>query len=130
MPTNKLTNEIIIAAIDGFESQKARIDGQIAELRAMLPGGRTETAATPEAAPRKRKVSAAARRRMAAGQKKRWAAIKGTSESPSSPATPEPAKPKRTLSAAGRANIIAALKKRMAAKKSAAAKTASVAAKK
>ena len=83
MPTNKLTPEIIKAAIVGFEQQKLHIDAQIAELRAMLPGGRTETAATPEAAPPKRKVSAAARRRMALGQQKRWAAIKGTTESPS-----------------------------------------------
>ena len=42
MPTPKLTPEIITAAIAGFEQQKTRIDAQIAELRAMLPGGRTE----------------------------------------------------------------------------------------
>lgn len=120
MPTNKLTPEIIHAAIAGFEQQKHSIDIQIADLKAMLPGSRTEPAATPEAAPTKRKVSAAARRRMALGQQKRWAAIKGTTESPSSPATPEPVKPKRKLSAAGRANIVAALRKRLAAKKAAA----------
>ena len=39
MPTHKLTPEIITAAIEGFEQQKRRIDTQIAELRAMLPGG-------------------------------------------------------------------------------------------
>ena len=76
MPTPKLNAEIIAAAIEGFESQKRRIDTQIGELRAMLSGGRTEGTATPEAPARKRKVSAAARRRMAEGQKKRWAAIK------------------------------------------------------
>ena len=92
MPTHKFTSEIIHAAIEGFEQQKLRIDNQIAELRAMLPGGST-TAATLESAPRKRKISAAARRRMALGQQKRWAAIKGTAKSPSSPATPS--KPKR-----------------------------------
>ena len=54
---------------------------------------------------------------MALGQQKRWAAIKGASESPS--VTPEPVKPKRKLSAAGKANIVAALKKRWAAKKTA-----------
>jgi hypothetical protein len=120
MPTNKLTPEIIHAAIAGFEQQKHAIDIQIGELKAMLPGSRTETAATPETAPPKRKVSAAARRRMALGQQKRWAAIKGTTEPPSRAATPEPVKPKRKLSAAGRANIVAALRKRQAAKKSAA----------
>ena len=33
MPT-KLTPEFITAAIEGFESQKTKIDAQIAELRA------------------------------------------------------------------------------------------------
>ena len=109
----KLTHEIISAAIDGFKAQKTHIDGKIAELRAMLPGGSPETVpSTPEAAPKKRKISAAARRRMALGQKARWAKIKGESE-PSAPvATPEPAKPKRKLSKAGRAAIVAATKKR------------------
>ena len=50
MPTNKLTPEIIHAAIAGFEQQKHSIDIQIADLKAMLPGSRTEPAATPEAA--------------------------------------------------------------------------------
>src|ERR1035441_5210823 len=36
MPTHKLTAEILNAAIEGFESQKRRIDVQIAELRQML----------------------------------------------------------------------------------------------
>jgi len=44
MPT-KLSNEIITAAIEGFESQKAQIDAQIAELRQML-SGRTGTRKT------------------------------------------------------------------------------------
>lgn len=131
MPTNKLTTEIINAAIEGFQQSKLRIDTQIAELRAMLPGGRTEPAATPEAPTgKRRKLSAAVRRRMKEGQQRRWAKIRGESESPSSPATPEPVKPKRTLSAAGKANIVAALRKRLAAKKAAAAKTAPVAVKK
>ena len=41
MPTHKLTPAIINAAILGFEQQKLRIDVQMAELRAMLPGGGT-----------------------------------------------------------------------------------------
>jgi hypothetical protein len=130
MPTPKLTTEIIAAAIEGFESQKRRINDQIAELQAMLPAGPAEqTAATPDAPTRKRKVSAAARRRMALGQKARWAKIRGESESPA-PATPEPAKPKRRLSNAGKAAIVAALKKRWAAKKSESAKSKPAAAKK
>src|ERR1035437_9615383 len=123
MPSPKLTNEIIIAAITGFESQKRRIDGQIADLRALLPGGTADTAATPESPTiKRRKFSAAARRRMKEAQQLRWAKIRGESSVPSSPpATPEPAKPKRKLSKAGKAAIVAALKKRWAAKKAEAA---------
>jgi hypothetical protein len=117
MPTPKLNAEIIAAAIEGFESQKRRIDTQIGELRAMLSGGRTEVTATPEASTQKRKVSAAARRRMAEGQRKRWAAIKAGSKKPESAARPEPPKPKRKMSAAGRRAISEASKRRWALKR-------------
>ncbi|MGA2041692.1 MAG: hypothetical protein ABSH42_20615 [Bryobacteraceae bacterium] len=77
-----LTNEIIAAAIAGFEAQKAKIDAQIAELRETLKGGRTETAAPPEPARRKRKLSAAGRRAIAAAARKRWAAVKAAKPQP------------------------------------------------
>ena len=81
MPTRNLTAEIINAAILGFEEQKRHIDTQIAELRAMLPGGRTEPAATPEAPKgKRRKLSAAARKRIGDAQRKRWAESKKPSE--------------------------------------------------
>jgi len=118
MPVPKLTTEILLAAIDGFQAQKVRIDGQIAELRAMLPGSRVEQAAAPEVpTTKRRKMSAAARKRIGDAQRKRWAESKGNSANPASPVA---AKPKRKLSAAGKAAIIAALKKRWAAKKAAA----------
>jgi hypothetical protein len=115
MSTHKLTPEIINAAIAGFEQQKVRIDSQIADLRAMLNGGRMEPAAAlavPK--PKRRKFSAAARKRMGEAQRKRWAESRGQAESPSETVT---AKPKRKLSAAGKAAIVAAMKKRWAAKK-------------
>src|SRR6516164_2304182 len=91
MPTHKLTPEIIQAAIEGFQQSKLRIDAQIAELRAMLPGGRTEPAVTLEAPTgKRRKISAAARKRMKEGQQRRWAKTRGEAESPSSAVTPEP----------------------------------------
>ena len=121
MPTHKLTPEIITAAILGFEEQKRRIDTQIAELRAMLHGGPTATAATPEGPKdRRRKMSAAARKRIGDAQRKRWAESKKES-APSSPVAP---KTKRRLSAAGKAAIVAALKKRWAAKRAATKKAA------
>jgi hypothetical protein len=112
MPKQNLTPEIIAAAIIGFEQQKLHIDTQIAELRSLLTGGPAEpTAAAPGAPTRKRRVSAAARRKMALGQKARWAKVRGESE----PATPEAPKPKRRISKEGMARIIAATKKRWAA---------------
>src|SRR5450759_12899 len=121
MPTHKLTPEIITAAVEGFEQQKLRIDAQIAELRQMLTGTPTETAAAPEVPKgKRRKMSAAARKRIGDAQRKRWAESKKESE-PSSPVAP---KTKRRLSAAGKAAIVAALKKRWAAKRAAAKKAA------
>jgi hypothetical protein len=124
MSTHKLTDQILIAAIDGFEAQKKRIDEQIAELRQMLEGSRTAPAATSDVPARKRrKMSAASRKRMGDAQRKRWAGAKRRSEH--LPATPEVPKPKRRLSRAGRAAIVAATKKRWALKRAEDAKAAS-----
>jgi hypothetical protein len=119
MPT-RLSPELLTAAIEGFEEQKRHLDSRINELRAMLSGGTAKPTATPEAPTGKRKkFSAASRRKMSMAQKARWAKIKGGSE-PLTPTNPEAAKPKRKLSKAGRTNIVAVLKKRWAAKKAAA----------
>jgi hypothetical protein len=116
MPTQRLTDEIINAAIEGFEAQKKRIDAQIAELRSLLTGSLAESA-EPAAARKRGKFSDATKLRMKEAQKRRWARIKGESE----PATPAavPAKPKRQLSEAGRQAIAEAARKRWAAKKAA-----------
>jgi hypothetical protein len=116
----KLNNEILAAAVEGFEAQKKRIDAQIAEVRQLMTGGSAEPAATPEPARKRRKMSAAARKRIAEAQRKRWAEAKKMSE----PAPLELATPKRRLSAAGKAAIIAATKKRWALVRAAAAKSA------
>jgi hypothetical protein len=117
----KLTTEIIAAAIEGFQTQKKRIDDKIAELRMMLDGGPAEPAITtmPEAPVGKRKkFSAAARKRMAEAQKLRYAKLKGETQPPT-PATPEAAKPKRKISADGLKRIAAAQRQRWAEKKAA-----------
>ena len=118
----KLSNEVIIAAIEGFQSQKKHIDTQIAELRQMQNGNRAESAATPQVLTRKRKkFSVAVRRRMREAQQRRWAAVKGESAT-AAPATKRSPKRKRHLSAAGRKAIIAATKKRWARKRAGAKK--------
>jgi hypothetical protein len=119
MSTHKLTVEILNAAIEGFESQKRRIDVQIAELRAMLHGGSTAAAAPEGPKGKRRKMSAAARKRIGDAQRKRWAESKGQSEPPSETVT---AKPKRKLSAAGKKAIVEATKRRWARVRAEAAK--------
>src|SRR5262249_34818333 len=109
------TNEIIEAAITGFEAQKQHIEAQLAELRALLSSVSADSAPTQQPTDRKQRgMSAAGRTAIAEAQRKRWAAVKGKSAAPKTAK-----KPKRKLSAAGRAAIVAALKKRWAAKKSA-----------
>jgi hypothetical protein len=113
MAIPKLTNEIVDAAIFGFEEQRRRLDAQIAELRAMRNGGNGASHAEPASNRPRRRMSAAGRRAIAAAQRKRWAALRN--------GAPEkaPKRAKRKLSAAGRAAIVAALKKRWAAKRAA-----------
>jgi hypothetical protein len=77
---------LLTAALEGLELQKARIDAQIRQVRAMLgKGGGSAAAVTAPSAPAapaktkakkatgKRELSPEARNRIAAAQKKRWA---------------------------------------------------------
>jgi cell division septum initiation protein DivIVA len=111
MPPIKVATDILAAALEGFQVQKERLDARISEIRQMLGGGSTKATTPSETGKPKRKVSAAARRRMAQAQKLRWKKTKQGSE----PSQPE--KPKRTMSAAARKRIAAAQRKRWAEKK-------------
>jgi len=110
------------AALIGYESEKARIEATITQIRAQLgqrgPGRpRVITDGMQPSAPKGRTMSASARRKIAAAQRKRWAALKrGKTEQ-------EKPKKKRRLSAAGRKAIIEATKKRWAAIRAAKAKS-------
>jgi len=71
-------SSLLQAALEGLEAQKARIEEQISQVRAMLGQrrGRPPAAAAAPAAAKKatrRPLSPAARRRIAAAQKRRWA---------------------------------------------------------
>jgi hypothetical protein len=89
-----------------------RIQSLQEELGQLLGGEVSTPALATEAPKKKRKFSAAARAKMRAAQKARWAKIKGTA-----PATSDkPAKKaKKKMSAQGLANIRAGVAKRMAA---------------
>jgi hypothetical protein len=68
-------------ALVGYEIEKQRVQEKIQELRAKLKGKAVSApaaagpkAAAPKASATKRDLSPAARRRISAAQKKRWAA--------------------------------------------------------
>jgi hypothetical protein len=126
MPTQKLTPEFINAAIEGFESQKRRIDAQLSELKQLLRGNSTEAAVVSEAPRHTRKISAAGRRKIAAAQRARWAKVRGEGDSAAASETP---KRKARLSAAGRKAISEATKRRWALKRAEAERGRAVAVK-
>jgi hypothetical protein len=83
---NSIRNHsLLTAALEGLELQKQRIDEQIQEVRSLLgktpgrrgrPPGSTNSGSTNSAPASKRtagRLSAAARKRIAAAQKRRWA---------------------------------------------------------
>jgi hypothetical protein len=124
----QLTTDILNAALENLTSKRRQIDEQIAEVRRLLGATTDGTSATPEAAARKGRMSAAGRRAIAEAQRRRWAEKKAAAQPTAVPA--ETKKPKRKLSAAGRRAIVAALKKRWAAKRAAASTAGKVASKK
>jgi hypothetical protein len=71
-------NDLLAMALVGYEAQRAKINEAIRAIQAQLghrgPGRARATA--DGAAPSKRTMSVAARRRIAAAQRKRWAALK------------------------------------------------------
>ncbi|MGA3016462.1 MAG: hypothetical protein ABSF62_05025 [Bryobacteraceae bacterium] len=70
----KFNNEILTAALIGFEKQKADLSARIAELKQMLGGGAKEPAAKAAVPARKRrKLSAAGRKAISEAAKRRWA---------------------------------------------------------
>jgi hypothetical protein len=125
----KLNSDILAAAIEGFQRQKAKIDDKIAEIRQMLEGASPQPAATPnQEAPvaTRKKFSAAARKRMAEAQRLRYSKLRGEGQSPtpitpevSMESAPEAPKAKHKISAEGMKRIIAATKKRWADKRAA-----------
>jgi hypothetical protein len=92
-----------------------RIQSLQSELNSILGDGETSTPAQATEAPRKYKFSAAARAKMRAAQKARWAKIEGTAQAVSSTPAKPAQKQKGKMSAQGLANIRAGVAKRMAA---------------
>ena len=62
----------LVAALEGLEMQKQRLEDQIEEVKSLL-GRSNGPAQVPSKRASKRVLSASARKRIAAAQKKRWA---------------------------------------------------------
>jgi hypothetical protein len=113
--------ETLRAALIGFEHRKAEVEAKMAEIRRQIGGGpKVSATAAPasEEAPRtRRKMSASARKRIAAAQKKRWAAFHASTGAPSkrAAATKKKTGGKRKMSAEGRRRIAEATRRRWAA---------------
>jgi hypothetical protein len=101
--------EFMAAALVGYDQQRLEILEKMAELRRQLGGRRVDAAVGSLDGTRpvrkKRAMSAAGRRRIAAAQRKRWAKFHKTQE----PVATKPAK--RKMSAAARKRIRASTKK-------------------
>jgi len=68
--------QLLQMALIGFEAERQKIQSKIDEIKARIGGRRGRPAAAPTASPAPRtrgRMSAAARRRIGAAQKKRWA---------------------------------------------------------
>ncbi len=91
-PTNQMQDPALLAAaLEGLELQRARVDAQIATVRSMMAGRKAPAVAAAASATtatkvpkapkakstrKKRVLSEEARNRIAAAQKKRWAAFR------------------------------------------------------
>ena len=102
-------SDLTIGQLNHIIAIKERIEKLQGQLDSLVAGGEIHSPSAVKA-PKKRRMSAAARARIAAGARARWARIKGAA--PKASRTPK--KSKRRLSAAGRAAIIAGTKARWA----------------
>ena len=115
----RMTNTLkaYLEARTGLQKEKATLESRLREINSVLGGAALPTAAPQGQAAepaKRRKMSAAARARIAAAAKARWAKVKATTKGAA------PAKPKRrTMSAAARAKMAAAARTRWAKAKAA-----------
>jgi hypothetical protein len=74
----RLDNTLLEAALLGYQAEQKRIQAAISDLQKRI-GGKSVTPTTPKSPPavrKKHRISAEGRARIAAAQRKRWAASK------------------------------------------------------
>jgi hypothetical protein len=123
-PMNTIpANELLAAALIGYQAQLRAVDEKIHEIRSEISGSGAvavvSDGATPAPTGKRSTMSAAAKARIAAAQRKRWAAYH-KEQKPTAPVK----KAKRIFSAAAKKRIADATKKRWAAYRAAKAKAA------
>jgi hypothetical protein len=110
-----IDREFLEAALFGFERKRDDMDQRISALRNQLDGKARASTTANKRSPKRQTMSTAARARISAAQKKRWAAAKSKRSGKQSP-SPNPPK-RRTMSPAARKRIAAAQRARWAALK-------------
>jgi hypothetical protein len=68
------TQRLLELALKGLEAERATVNNEIREIKAQLGQGRSTTAQ--KKAPTKRRMSAAARKRISEGMKRRYAELR------------------------------------------------------
>jgi len=127
----QIDNDLLEMALLGYKTKREEVMVKMAEIEGMLRGqargvsASSANTATPSASKPKRKLSAAGRRAIRAGVKKRWAAFHAKSSAPKT-VTKAKGKAKRVLSPSAKAKLTAnlALARAARAQKRAAQQTA------
>ena len=112
----QIDGSILEMALVGYQAERGKIEEKMAEIRQRLGKGPAATAApatTGEAAP-KRNISVAARKRIAAAQKKRWREFHARQQESAKPKAVKQAR--KTVSPDVTQKRLAALAKARAAK--------------
>lgn len=112
------TQRLLELALKGLQAERVRVDDEISQIKRQLGGSRSrisESAPTEVGLKKRRTMSAASRKRISEGMKRRYAAMRSALQSPNQKKQTEAP----GLSAAGRKKLSEAMKARWAAKKKA-----------
>ncbi len=114
--------DLLTAALAGYQQKRKELDDRMAELRRRL-GGESASSAAHTGVRRERTLSRDARKRIAAAQRRRWAAVRKAKQQPASP----PVSRKTARTAAPARQTAAPARKKIASKGSGAQSSPAVA---
>ncbi len=81
---SRISPELLEAALDGLKQRLIEVDNNISAVRRLLrsPGATSSAPAEAPAGRKRRRMSAAAKRRIAEAQRRRWAAFRAAQANP------------------------------------------------